>query len=518
MNKYYTVGIVEDEVIERQALQLILIQNRPILQIVFEAEDGNSALELVHRYTPDILIVDIQIPERSGLELCQELRQEGYAGLIIISTSYSLFNYAYLAIKLNVLDYLLKPTSETQILSVLDRCVSILEKDEQRKEKEQRLEEHMCQARYEADRRSIHHVLSGNEQILPKLREVGLPQDGEWQAVWIAQALDISEDTGTREAFSLHSSVCRIFQRAFFVFARIEKDRLLLFIHPQETKELFQLYSMLRCYIWSLKQLTGQKQPCYVGPVCISLEEMQAAGRQIPEELYSLQMTSRDFIGYTCFDRCPRAFSKDKYVFHMHKILRLLQDNRMKYLESMILSELREYAERAPQKFWEYIRIFVDAVLSFSDSWDLSRVQEEINHTELLKNPEKQQEIIHQILSFRPTVNEEGADASIDKILRIMRTEYSSDLSQAAIAHRMGMTQTYFSRIFKNKTGKTFVSVLTEIRMNRAKELIAENRGITIGELTALCGYTSKTYFCSLFRKTTGLTVYEYQRRIEDEE
>ena len=65
MNKYYTVGIVEDEVIERQALQLILIQNRPILQIVFEAEDGNSALELVHRYTPDILIVDIHIPERS---------------------------------------------------------------------------------------------------------------------------------------------------------------------------------------------------------------------------------------------------------------------------------------------------------------------------------------------------------------------------------------------------------------------------------------------------------------------
>lgn len=160
----------------------------------------------------------------------------------------------------------------------------------------------------------------------------------------------------------------------------------------------------------------------------------------------------------------------------------------------------------------------MDAVISFSDSWDLSRVQEEINHTELLKNPEKQQEIIHQILSFRPTVNEEGADASIDKILRIMRTEYSSDLSQAAIAHRMGMTQTYFSRIFKNKTGKTFVSVLTEIRMNRAKELIAENRGITIGELTALCGYTSKTYFCSLFRKTTGLTVNEYQRRIEDEE
>ena len=152
MNKYYTVGIVEDEVIERQALRMIIKENRPVLQVVFEAGDGNSALEMAKQYRPDILIVDIQIPERTGLELCQELRQEGYEGLIIISTSYSIFQYAYLAIKLNVVDYLLKPTGEAQILSVLDRCILILEKTEKRKEKEQRLEEHMIQTRYEADR------------------------------------------------------------------------------------------------------------------------------------------------------------------------------------------------------------------------------------------------------------------------------------------------------------------------------------------------------------------------------
>ena len=54
MKKQYTVGIIEDEVIERQALRLILSQNRPVLQVVFEAEDGNSALELVRRHNPDI--------------------------------------------------------------------------------------------------------------------------------------------------------------------------------------------------------------------------------------------------------------------------------------------------------------------------------------------------------------------------------------------------------------------------------------------------------------------------------
>lgn len=68
MNRYYTVGIVEDEVIERQALRMIMEEKRPVLQVVFEAEDGNSALKMARQHQPDILIVDIQIPGyRSGI-------------------------------------------------------------------------------------------------------------------------------------------------------------------------------------------------------------------------------------------------------------------------------------------------------------------------------------------------------------------------------------------------------------------------------------------------------------------
>ena len=58
MNRYYTVGIVEDEVIERQALRMIMEEKRPVLQVVFEAEDGNSALKMARQHQPDILIVD----------------------------------------------------------------------------------------------------------------------------------------------------------------------------------------------------------------------------------------------------------------------------------------------------------------------------------------------------------------------------------------------------------------------------------------------------------------------------
>ena len=239
--------------------------------------------------------------------------------------------------------------------------------------------------------------------------------------------------------------------------------------------------------------------------------------KQIPENLSLLPMISRDFICYTQMEQRPRAFSRDRYIFHMQKMIRFLKDNRIRYLENMFFSELQDYAQSEPQKFWEYLHIFFDAVVTVSDSRDLSFVMEKISSEGFIEDSKQQQEMIHQILIDCRTDEEESTDTSMDQILKIMREEYTSDLSQAEIAQRMGMTQTYFSRMFKNKTGKNFVSLLTEFRMNHAKELIAKEYDITISELAEKCGYTSKTYFCALFRKTVGLTVNEYRRRLENE-
>ncbi|MFR8945235.1 MAG: hypothetical protein ACLVH3_05865 [Blautia obeum] len=79
---------------------------------------------------------------------------------------------------------------------------------------------------------------------------------------------------------------------------------------------------------------------------------------------------------------------------------------------------------------------------------------EKISSEGFIEDSKQQQEMIHQILIDCRTDEEESTDTSIDQILKIMREEYTSDLSQAEIAQRMGMTQTYFSRMFKNKTGK----------------------------------------------------------------
>ena len=58
----------------------------------------------------------------------------------------------------------------------------------------------MTQTRYEADRRLLQQMLNGNEQVFPQLREIGFPENGQWQACWIAQAWNMPEGMETKEA------------------------------------------------------------------------------------------------------------------------------------------------------------------------------------------------------------------------------------------------------------------------------------------------------------------------------
>ncbi|MCI7814410.1 MAG: response regulator [Lachnospiraceae bacterium] len=515
MNKKYTVGLVEDEIIERRALSLIISRNISELEVIFEAGDGKSALDLVHKTCPDILIVDIKIPEISGLDLCRTLRDEGYMGHMIISTSYSLFNYAYQAIKLNVFDYLLKPTEEEQILNVLRRCIDQLDQNQSAKEKEKKMIVHMSQAKYDADLRFVDHILAGDQHLLPRLYEIGFPQDGQWNAVWITLSLGNFHDMEEKERVALHASICGVFQEEFFIFARISQNNILIFLQPKKRYEISHFYAILRCYIWSVRQVTKPNHPCYVSPICGSLEETKAASFLIPSDLETLQLTSKDFISYILFDKAPHAFSKDKYTFHMCRMIRLIQDKKLRYLENMILTEIKECVGKERAKAWEYMRIFADALTSFSYTANLSILQQNITEESMVTDCVKLRDIVHRSLASCYQMPQETIEDSMTKILHIIQTEYASNLSQAEVAQRVGMTQTYFSRMFKNKIGKNFVSVLTEVRIKHAKELIRENREITLEELAALCGYTSKTYFCALFRKETGMTVSEYQKRRE---
>lgn len=117
-NKIRTV-VAEDEKNARAEI-LFLLQKCPEVEVVGEAKNGMEALALVRRLQPDLLILDVQMPGRTGLQVVEELRAEGgkLPGFIFL-TAYS--HFAVEAFNLEAVDYVLKPVEEERLLESIRR-------------------------------------------------------------------------------------------------------------------------------------------------------------------------------------------------------------------------------------------------------------------------------------------------------------------------------------------------------------------------------------------------------------
>ena len=74
------------------------------------------------------------------------------------------------------------------------------------------------------------------------------------------------------------------------------------------------------------------------------------------------------------------------------------------------------------------------------------------------------------------------------------------------------MTRSYFSQIFKEETGKTFVEYLTEVRMDKAKELLRSTDRM-LYEIAEQVGYENPAYFTVAFKKQVGLSPRDYRKQ-----
>ena len=119
----YKLLIVDDEpIIRRGILSLVNFEELNITE-VFEASDGNAALEIFKEKLPDLLLADINMPKMNGLELtaaCKVIKPEVKICLV---TGYDYFDYAVKALKLGVDDYILKPVSKKDIEEVLGKLI-----------------------------------------------------------------------------------------------------------------------------------------------------------------------------------------------------------------------------------------------------------------------------------------------------------------------------------------------------------------------------------------------------------
>ena len=114
----YRVLIVDDEKIARQRLRLLLDEAGAGVDVVGEAAGGEEAVRLIDTLRPDLVFLDVQMPDLTGFEVLGALESEALPAVIFV-TAYD--QYALRAFEVHALDYLLKPYDDERFQEALDR-------------------------------------------------------------------------------------------------------------------------------------------------------------------------------------------------------------------------------------------------------------------------------------------------------------------------------------------------------------------------------------------------------------
>jgi len=115
------VAIIDDEKKARILLRILLEENCPEIEFIEEAEDLPTGVQLIHRFKPDIVFLDIEMPGYSGIQLLDFLTLDQITFELIFTTAYS--EYAIKAFELNAIDYLLKPLHPEQIEQAVQKVI-----------------------------------------------------------------------------------------------------------------------------------------------------------------------------------------------------------------------------------------------------------------------------------------------------------------------------------------------------------------------------------------------------------
>ena len=112
---------------------------------------------------------------------------------------------------------------------------------------------------------------------------------------------------------------------------------------------------------------------------------------------------------------------------------------------------------------------------------------------------------------------EKEASSIIDRAKEYINENFRRDISLDDVSREVDISPYYFSKLFKQETGKNFIEHLTEIRLKNARELLQDSQ-LSIKEICAQSGYSDPNYFSRIFKKHTGKSPLEYKDEGESQQ
>lgn len=498
------------------------------MEVVATSSNGLEALDAICRHQPDILITDIHMPGCSGLELIAEAKAIQPELEIIIVSGYAYFDYAQSAIKHGVGEYLLKPIKQDDLMASLhklgQRCrehrnsiaeVHTLKEDYQ---------EYVSQRR-ELFVRDLMHKQVENLQTAAIENEYHLRMDGPCMQAFVLK-LDYVPGAFTDASMEVILEKAR-----YIVQTQLSSRCKTLVMHFEKTEGCGILcfephqHSGVRSALREIvNQLTVQR-PMF-GPISFS-----AGLGQVVSETNALPMALKT-ARCAAMERLREGTGRLLELDEISKIDAdpLLQRYRVSVGHALDRLDAEEAAASVDQMVSDarstpgmtgkaYYDLAAAAGRMFILRWNFPQQEELVaqydlncgqssNIEDLFQQLKKLQE--EQISRIR-TERDSEASRPIRQAKKYVHEHYSESITLDDVCAAVGFSPSYFSMLFKKENGEGFAKYLTNVRIDRAKELLQETN-YPVAEICRAVGYSDVKHFVQTFRKATGLNPAQYRK------
>lgn len=529
---YYRVMLVDDEEEVRAAIEKKLDWNSIGFEVVATAENGQEALEKALEFEPDVVMTDIHMPFMNGLDFSRNLKEQLPATKVVIFSGYDEFEYAKEAIKIEAEEYILKPIDAEELRGVFSRI-------------KQRLDDELDK------RRNIENLERFYQESFPILRQQFLIAllEGSISKERLAEVgnrygLDLSSNFYCVSTFRMSGNSKSDSQLS-------DQESLLAVSLNEIVKERLNGFSEIHCinYLDRVVVICGMEKesdyPEFVNQIDLickfsakilgvttyaGIGNLVAAPVNIPtayteaKDAVSYRIVIEDSQAIPIKDVEPENLSRtvisEKQISALVREIKMGENNSVILAIDEIMETIKNSSVSIHQLELVIIQIYLE-ILKLAKSYDADETALNPYNIDVYAQIQKFTSIeelrnwlIDIAIGVRGIVKRERMDSTkllMENAKNYIQEHYSeSDMSIDRICSHLGVSATYFSSLFKKDTGNSFVTYLTNVRMEKALELLntTDEKTYIIAEKI---GYDEPNYFSYVFKKAYGISPSKYR-------
>ncbi|MDY3251177.1 MAG: response regulator [Candidatus Choladocola sp.] len=482
------------------------------------AEDGKEALDIFREFLPDIVLVDVMMPEMDGLEFLKRSRKIKPEAKVLMISGFSEFEYAVEAMRYGASGYELKPLKMQQLMTSVSNLVLQIRQDNERKEKSL-----VHQRAYERGLLLdiLHGTCTDEKKMAEYLDLFGLRKNS--QIILMCVTVD-----GNAEEIAEHDAVLIEQMLASYFSDDPEKG---LIMREKETFYIYQKCSAsfleqmnrqasLAAVLRDLNNLIidtghtlsgGVSRPHPAGQVAVCAEEAvyalkinRMAGRAVfrifkerisdsfVEELYRTHMEAFD--GWKGKED-PAAEIRKRLdsLFCTMKEQGYLEKSFCIRMTSLVIEKIRQTYSVTGKEYFRQI----DRLESLDECEAFCR------------------DYLFRISQAAGAERKSDYSDAVKKAMEYINNHYREDTAVPVLAEHIGISPNYLSHIFKTECGTSISEYVNQVRIQKAKELIS-NSNMMIYEIAEAVGYGNYIRFTQVFKKYEGCSPVQFRKLHEN--